>query len=69
MVISDRIKTVIQSSLLTGTNTLQDFNPFQMFNFSRCHVLFSEIHCGYMLALSHAIWQHATIGQLNVVPT
>ncbi|KAK2179641.1 hypothetical protein NP493_478g01047 [Ridgeia piscesae] len=42
--------------------------PFQMFNFSGSHQVIGEQHCGYLLALCHAIWHHASIGQLSSIP-
>lgn len=42
--------------------------PFQLFNFSGSQSVFAEQHCSYVLALTHAIWHHAGIGQLSQLP-
>lgn len=39
--------------------------PFQVFNFTTSQTVFAEQHMTYLLALSHAVWHHAGIGQLS----
>ena len=43
-------------------------NPFNLFNFGQNHQVVGEQHCSYVLSLCHAVWQHASIGQLSVLP-
>ena len=41
---------------------------FEMFDFETSHEMFAETPPAYFLALSHAVWQHASIGQLSHIP-
>lgn len=42
-------------------------NPFQMFNFNASHQVLGEVTYSYVLALCHAVWEHASIGQLSQI--
>ena len=66
MVLDDRIIETMTSPALAGPSA--DCKPFLMFNFTAAHQVVGEQHCSYVLALCHAVWQHASIGQLSNVP-
>lgn len=66
MVLHDEIVEVISSRQLT--DPAPNSSKFQMFNFTASHQVVGEQHCSYVLALCHAVWQHASIGQLSVLP-
>ncbi len=42
--------------------------PFQIFNFSVSHGQLAEQYSSYVVAISHAVWHHAGIGQLSQLP-
>jgi len=42
-------------------------DPFQLFDFSSCHQVIGEVRFSYVLALCHAVWVHASIGQLSTI--
>lgn len=44
-------------------------SAFQMFNFSVTHDSLLENKFSYMLALAHAMWHHAGVGQISALPT
>ena len=66
MVLHDEIIEVISSRQLSEPSS--NAYRFQMFNFATSHKVVGEQHCSYVLALCHAVWQHASIGQLSVLP-
>ena len=41
---------------------------FEMFDFETQQEMFAETPPAYFLALAHAVWQHASIGQLSHIP-
>ncbi|KAL4235920.1 Mediator of RNA polymerase II transcription subunit 23 [Mactra antiquata] len=63
-VLNDRILDMLQSSLLS--NLGKTF--FEMFDFLSCQNMYVESTCTYIVALAHAVWHHAGIGQLSVLP-
>ena len=65
-VLHDEIIEVISSRQLSEPSS--NAYRFQMFNFTTSHQVVGEQHCSYVLALCHAVWQHASIGQLSVLP-
>ncbi|KAL1770137.1 mediator of RNA polymerase II transcription subunit 23 isoform X2 [Sigmodon hispidus] len=67
IVLHDRIVSVISSPSLT-TETEWVGYPFRLFDFTACHQSYSEMSCGYTLALAHAVWHHSSIGQLSLIP-
>ena len=67
MVINERVAETLQTSYLAASDHLGS-NPFQMLNFTGSHQVLGELRCGYVLALCHAVWQHASIGQLSILP-
>lgn len=64
-VLYDRVIDAMQSPLLAAPSTSLD--PFQLFDFSTCHQVIGEVRCSYVLALCHAVWVHASIGQLSTI--
>ncbi|XP_023222818.1 mediator of RNA polymerase II transcription subunit 23-like [Centruroides sculpturatus] len=64
-VLHDRILEVIQSPLLSMP--LPDMDPFQVFDFSKSHCTMTEVQCSHLIALTHAIWYHASVGQISAV--
>ncbi|XP_055939318.1 mediator of RNA polymerase II transcription subunit 23-like isoform X2 [Argiope bruennichi] len=61
-VLNDRILDVMQSPLLT--NSMPDIDPFLMFDFAGSYNSMTELPCSYLVALTHAVWYHASIGQI-----
>ncbi|CAL1290327.1 unnamed protein product [Larinioides sclopetarius] len=61
-VLNDRILEVMQSSLLT--NPTPEIDPFLMFDFAGSYNSMTELPCSYLVALTHAVWYHASIGQI-----
>lgn len=43
-------------------------DPFHMLNFNHSHSVIAEFSCSYVLAMCHSVWQHASIGQLSILP-
>ncbi|XP_013404828.1 mediator of RNA polymerase II transcription subunit 23 [Lingula anatina] len=62
MVINEKILFAVQTPILAN------FKPFEIFNFSTSHAVFGEVQCSYVLALCHALWHHASIGQISILP-
>ena len=60
--LNNRIVETLCSLPLTVQGGCQ---PFQVFNFTTSQTVFAEQHMTYLLALSHAVWHHAGIGQLS----
>ncbi|XP_074643703.1 mediator of RNA polymerase II transcription subunit 23-like [Tubulanus polymorphus] len=65
-VINEKILEVMQN--LQQTNLPPNVDLFQIFNFTLSYNLYCEMECAYLLCLCHAVWQHASIGQLSVLP-
>ncbi|XP_020892514.2 mediator of RNA polymerase II transcription subunit 23 [Exaiptasia diaphana] len=42
--------------------------PYSFFDFKVNMAMHSETHADYVLALTHAVWHHASIGQLTFMP-
>ncbi|GFY44212.1 mediator of RNA polymerase II transcription subunit 23 [Trichonephila inaurata madagascariensis] len=61
-VLNDRILDVMQSPLLS--NPLPEMDPFLMFDFAGSYNSMTELPCSYVVALTHAVWYHASIGQI-----
>ncbi|GIY39674.1 mediator of RNA polymerase II transcription subunit 23 [Caerostris darwini] len=61
-ILNDRILEVLQSPLLA--NPPPQVNPFMMFNFADSYNSMTEFPCSYLVALTHAVWYHASIGQI-----
>ena len=64
-ILYDRVVEVMQDPLLATPSTNVD--PFQLFDFGSCHQVIGEVRCSYVLALCHAVWVHASIGQLSTI--
>ncbi|KAK3090128.1 hypothetical protein FSP39_009382 [Pinctada imbricata] len=65
MSLNTKIAEVVTSPPLTIQGMCQ---PFQLFNFTESMTVLAEQNCTYLLALSHAVWHHAGIGQLSQLP-
>ncbi|XP_033121340.1 mediator of RNA polymerase II transcription subunit 23-like [Anneissia japonica] len=66
-VINDRILQTLKSPLLNGMSSPVQ-GLFAIFDFASAHTSFSEAPCSYVLALTHAVWLHSSIGQLTLLP-
>lgn len=64
-VLNERIVEVLSGPMLTTPGLI---DPFQAFNFTCNHQVVGEMYYSYVLALCHAVWQHASIGQLSMLP-
>uniref|UniRef100_A0A3Q2TKP9 Mediator of RNA polymerase II transcription subunit 23 n=1 Tax=Fundulus heteroclitus TaxID=8078 RepID=A0A3Q2TKP9_FUNHE len=67
IVLHDRIVSVLSSPALTSEREWAG-NPFALLDFTACHQSYSEMNCSYVLALTHAVWHHSSIGQLSLIP-
>jgi mediator of RNA polymerase II transcription subunit 23 len=67
IVLHDRVLEAIHDPHLVEPSPCCD--PFQLLNFSAGHQVMGEVRCGYVLALCHAVWVHASIGQLSLLTT
>ncbi|XP_064486798.1 mediator of RNA polymerase II transcription subunit 23-like isoform X1 [Ornithodoros turicata] len=63
-VLNDRILTMLQGPGLASSGQ----NIFQLLNFSSNHNSITEVQCCYLMALVHAVWYHASIGQISQIP-
>jgi mediator of RNA polymerase II transcription subunit 23 len=66
MVIHERVAETLQLPFLNSPSA--SANPFHMLNFNSSHNVIGEFSCSYVLAMCHAVWQHASIGQLSILP-
>ncbi|MEQ2247404.1 Mediator of RNA polymerase II transcription subunit 23 [Ilyodon furcidens] len=67
IVLHDRIVSVLSSPALTSETESAGY-PFALLDFTACHQSYSEMNCSYVLALTHAVWHHSSIGQLSLIP-
>lgn len=51
-----------------ATTNRQTQAMFEIFDFETAHEMFTETPPAYFLAMAHAVWQHASIGQLSHIP-
>nr|XP_042903708.1 mediator of RNA polymerase II transcription subunit 23 [Parasteatoda tepidariorum] len=61
-VLNDRILEVMKSPLLSEPSP--DMDPFLMFDFAGSYNSMTELPCSYLVALTHSVWYHASIGQI-----
>ena len=61
-------KTVEVLSLPSLAAPPPNSKPFQMLNFGSAHSVLGDTPAAYLLAQCHAVWQHASIGQLSHLP-
>ncbi|CAN8025150.1 unnamed protein product [Ixodes persulcatus] len=65
-VLSDRILSALQGPNLQNGSGGQSI--FQLLSFSSNHSSITEVQCCYLMALVHAVWYHASIGQISQIP-
>ncbi|KAM7295580.1 mediator of RNA polymerase II transcription subunit 23 [Ixodes scapularis] len=65
-VLSDRILSALQGPNLQSGSGGQSI--FQLLSFSSNHSSITEVQCCYLMALVHAVWYHASIGQISQIP-
>ncbi|XP_070556294.1 mediator of RNA polymerase II transcription subunit 23-like isoform X2 [Ptychodera flava] len=71
MSLHERVLEVMKTDIMTSTNgsSLSGLtHPFAMFDFTASHSSFSEMTCAYIIALTHSVWHHSSIGQLTMLP-
>lgn len=66
LVLHDRLVETMNSPALQ--NWQYKRSPFDMFNFTEVNNAWLENKYVYMLALAHAMWHHAGVGQLSAMP-
>lgn len=66
LVLHDRLVEAMNSPALQ--NWKYKRSPFDMFNFTEVNNAWLENKYVYMLALAHAMWHHAGVGQLSAMP-
>jgi mediator of RNA polymerase II transcription subunit 23 len=64
-VLLDRILEIMQSPSLSEAGVLSD--PFKVMDFKGSHSSMSDVQIGYMIALTHAVWHHASVGQVSLL--
>ncbi|ELT94621.1 hypothetical protein CAPTEDRAFT_178592 [Capitella teleta] len=64
IVIHERVAETLQLPHLG----IMSSDPFHMLNFNHSHSVIAEFSCSYVLAMCHSVWQHASIGQLSILP-
>ncbi|KAK6167600.1 hypothetical protein SNE40_021588 [Patella caerulea] len=67
-VLSDQIVKTLQSQELVNLGNSSSSNLFEKLNFKKSHAAYAERDCSSLLCLCHAIWHHAGIGQLSLLP-
>lgn len=67
-VLLDRILESMQGPLLTGFNDTEVGELFQIMNFDGCHNNLTEVQLSYLIGLTHAVWHHASVGQVSLLP-
>jgi len=65
-VINDRIIQMLQSALLTSA---PHPDPFHLMDFTNSYFSTSELQTKYLIALSHSVFHHASIGQISLLPS
>ncbi|KAH6922410.1 hypothetical protein HPB50_013523 [Hyalomma asiaticum] len=66
-VLNDRILDALQGPhLATSTGSKQSI--FQLLSFASNHSSITEVQCCYLMALVHAVWYHASVGQISQIP-
>ena len=63
--------SVINERLVNVLSTLKSPPHLHMcreFNFNLSHSMIAEQQVSHVIAMCHAIWQHASIGQLTTLP-
>lgn len=65
-VLLDRIIDMMTNSPLAEKGALE--NAFDVMDFKGSHSSMSDVQIGYMIALTHAVWHHASVGQVNLLP-
>ncbi|KAL1420487.1 hypothetical protein MTO96_024305 [Rhipicephalus appendiculatus] len=66
-VLNDRILAALQGPhLATSSGSKQSI--FQLLSFSSNHSSITEVQCCYLMALVHAVWYHASVGQISQIP-
>ncbi|KAK6629094.1 hypothetical protein RUM43_002911 [Polyplax serrata] len=66
-IVDERLIEVMTCNQMT--NWPYHNSAFQIFNFSVIHDSLLENKFAYMLALAHAMWYHAGVGQISTLPT
>ncbi|ESO86009.1 hypothetical protein LOTGIDRAFT_167513 [Lottia gigantea] len=67
-VLSDRIIKTLQGKELLSLTAQSSYKLFEKLNFKKCYDTYSENESSTLLCLCHAIWHHAGIGQLSLLP-
>ena len=62
-VLNDRILDMMQNPTLDN-----NCNPFDLMDFTNSHTSMNEMQCSYLIALTHAVWHHASVGQISLMP-
>ncbi|KAH8032628.1 hypothetical protein HPB51_026081 [Rhipicephalus microplus] len=66
-VLNDRILASLQGPhLATSSGSKQSI--FQLLSFTSNHNSITEVQCCYLMALVHAVWYHASVGQISQIP-
>jgi len=62
-VLNERILEMMQSPTLESNS-----NPFDLMDFTNSHSSMNEMQCSYLIALTHAVWHNANVGQISLMP-
>ncbi|KAI1287629.1 Mediator of RNA polymerase II transcription subunit 23 [Halotydeus destructor] len=66
-VLMDKIVETLQSPILAKAGQIKE--PFELMDFCSNIGSSNEVQLGYVIGLSHAVWHHASVGQISLLPT
>ena len=66
-VLMDKMLEMMQNTALSSAGQVKD--PFALMDFNGSHSSMTEVQTGYLIGLTHAVWQHASVGQISLLPT
>jgi mediator of RNA polymerase II transcription subunit 23 len=64
-VLLDKVLDVMKNSELATPGAVAD--PFALMDFKGTHNCMNEVQIGYMIGLTHAVWHHASVGQVSLL--
>lgn len=75
VVLNDRILAELQGPYLAAPSSSASSSAngprpsiLQLLSFSSNHSSITEVQCCYLMALVHAVWYHASVGQITQIP-
>ena len=62
-VLNERIIEMMKNPMLKSSD-----DPFELMDFTNTHISMKEMQFSYLIALTHSVWHHATVGQISLMP-